>query len=246
MIIDTHAHITKEFFGDKIEEIVKESKENNISKIIVPSISLNMEDNEYKDYLYFAVGIHPTEGNKNITREEIENKVDKDTIAIGECGLDLLKGKDKEEQIRLFKIQIEIAKEKKLPIIIHSRESTKEVFEILSYYYGPKDKYSGVIHSANGDFNILEKIINLGFFLSFNGISTFKNAGDIRDLISKTDIQYILVETDSPFLSPEPLRGTFPNKPSNIKYVIDLISKIKNNKDTENILYDNSTRLFRI
>ncbi|MCL4392931.1 TatD family hydrolase, partial [Patescibacteria group bacterium] len=105
---------------------------------------------------------------------------------------------------------------------------------------------SGVIHSANGDFNILEKIINLGFFLSFNGISTFKNAGDIRDLISKTDIQYILVETDSPFLSPEPLRGTFPNKPSNIKYVIDLISKIKNNKDTENILYDNSTRLFRI
>ena len=246
MTIDTHAHITKEFF-DNIDEIISDSKENNIKKIIVPSVSLYKEEkNKYKDFLYFAQGLHPENVRENITKDDISNVVSKNTIAIGECGLDYLKGKNKRLQIEIFKMQIEIAKEKNLPVIIHSREALRDIFSILSYYYGKNSKNSGVIHSAYGDFKILNEITKLGFFLSFNGISTFKNAEDIREIIYKTDIKYILAETDSPFLSPEPLRGIFPNKPINIKYVIENIKKIKNNEDTEKILYENSLSLFKI
>ena len=245
MIIDTHAHITKMFYKDTIDEIVKDSKINTIDRIIVPSVSLNVDKNQYPGYLYFAIGIHPENIKENITKNKIEEFINKDTIAIGECGLDYLKGENKKLQIEIFKIQIEIAKENSLPIIIHSRESLEDVYKILSYYYSNGDKNSGVIHSAYGDINLLSKIIDLGFYLSFNGISTFKNANDIKNIIRKTNILNILAETDSPFLTPEPIRGKIPNKPSNIKYVIENIKKIKNNKDTENILYDNSMRLFK-
>ena len=246
MIIDTHAHITKEFF-DNIDEIISDSKENNIEKIIVPSVSLYKEEkNKYKDFLYFGEGLHPENVSSDITKDDILNVVSKNTIAIGECGLDYLKGKNKNLQIEIFKMHIEVAKEKNLPIIIHSRKALRDIFSILSHYYGKNSKNSGVIHSAYGDFKILNEITKLGFFLSFNGISTFKNAEDIREIIYKTDIKYILAETDSPFLSPEPLRGIFPNKPINIKYIIENIKKIKNNKDTEKILYENSISLFKI
>ena len=246
-MIDTHSHTTK-FYYPNIEDILKKSKKNGVEKIIVPAVSINdsLTNQEYvHPMLYYAIGSHPELSSTLITKSQLDSVYTEKTIAIGECGLDYYRNKFKENQEKNFRTQIEYSIDKKLPLIVHTREALKDTFKILSDYYKSGDINKGVIHSADGDISILEKIEDMGFYLSFNGISTFKNAEKIRVLIKNTDISKILIETDSPFLTPEPIRKEKVNDSSNIIYVLENIEKIKNTSVREQI-YKNSIALFDI
>jgi TatD DNase family protein len=247
-MIDTHAHITKEFFENP-KDIIKKSKDAGVSKIIVPATTIiDSKTNplETIDNVYYAVGIHPTEAVKTINKDLIESIIKKETIAIGECGLDYYRPPyDINLQKEVFKMQIAIALDHHLPLIVHTREALEDTYRILLKYY-KSGKNNGVIHSAAGDLSILKKIIDLGFYVSFNGISTFKNAQLLKDLIYNIDIKNILVETDSPFLTPEPKRGEYPNTSLNLIYIINNINNLKGISNTEDITTSNAQELFRI
>ncbi len=248
MMIDTHAHINKEYYP-QIDDVLKKIIESGVEKIIVPGTSIqdSRENPLYKnDILYYAVGIHPSE-KYPIEKKEIEKLVSKNTIAIGECGLDYFYPVHSLElQEKNFRVQIELSIEKNLPLIVHTREALTDTLKILKDYYKKGDENKGVIHSASGDIKILEKIEDLGFYLSFNGISTFKNAKNIRDLIINTDIKKILIETDSPFLTPEPKRQEKINTSANLHYILENIEKLKNEPYIKEIIYNNSKNLFKI
>ncbi len=247
-MIDTHAHITKEFFKNP-QDIIRKSKDGGISKIIVPATTImdsKTNPSEIIDGVYYAVGVHPTETNNTINKDLIKSTIKKETIAIGECGLDYYRPPyDINLQKKIFKMQIEIAKDYNLPLIVHTREALKDTYKILSGYY-KGGRNNGVIHSASGDISILKEIIKLGFYVSFNGISTFKNSALIKDLIYNIDIKNILVETDSPFLTPEPKRGEYPNTSLNLIYIIDNINNLKRINNTKEITTKNAQELFRI
>lgn len=249
MIIDTHSHTNKDYYDD-IDSILDECKNLGIVKLIVPGTTLIDSKNNKKfkhPMLSYAIGVHPTETQKTLNRKDLEDIYSNDVIAIGECGLDYYyKPNEKDIQNKNFRTQIEFAKEKNLPLIVHTREALKDTLDILKDYYKKGDSISGVIHSADGDIKILEEIEDLGFYLSFNGISTFKNANHIREIIKETNPEKILIETDSPFLTPEPKRKEKLNKSTNIIYVLENIKNIKNNPNIEDILYKNSLDLFRL
>ncbi len=247
MSIDTHAHITKEFYTD-IPQVLSRAIQNGVHKIIIPGTNLSDSNpiNRYKDpLLKYAVGIHPNEVSDNIDKKQIFDLITEDTIAIGECGIDLSQRQDKKVQEAIFRIQIEIAIERNLPIIIHTRNALEETYDILSSYYHQGNENIGVIHSADGSIEILNKLIDIGFYLSFNGISTYKSAEKIRDIIREINIHKILVETDAPFLNPKGSK-TKQNESANIKYVIDNINNIKGISNTEEITENNAKLLFRL
>ena len=246
-MIDTHSH-TNKFYYPNIEEILEKSKKNGVEKIIVPATSIDDSLTNQKfihPMLYYAIGSHPELSSILITKDQLDSVYTPNTIAIGECGLDYYRAQNKENQEKNFRVQIEYSIEKKLPLIVHTRAALEDTLKILSDYYKKGDINKGVIHSADGDIKLLEKIEDLGFYLSFNGISTFKNAEKIREIIKNTDISKILIETDSPFLTPEPIRNEKMNNSSNIIYVLENIENIKNTKLKDQI-YKNSIALFKI
>jgi TatD DNase family protein len=246
-MIDTHSHTNKFYYPD-IDNILEKSKKSGVEKIIVPATSLedSLTNPQFiHPMLYYAIGSHPELSKQIITREQLESVYTENIIAIGECGLDYYRDNNKENQEKNFRVQIEYALEKNLPLIVHTREALEDTLTILSDYYKKGDTNKGVIHSADGDISILEKIEDRGFYLSFNGISTFKNADKIRNIIKNTDLSKILIETDSPFLTPEPIRNEKINNSSNIIYVLENIEKIKNTQAKEKI-YQNSIALFKL
>jgi TatD DNase family protein len=235
MYIDTHAHITTAFYDD-ISSVVEAIQEAHIEKIINVATSLDEAADvlafhtKYPSLLYPAMGIHPE--NAQVAGDDMEDftklvELNKDVlVAIGECGLDYKDIKEeemKEKQKTLFAAQVELSQTYDLPIIIHCRFALDDLIEQLKQYKKP---FRGVLHSADGTTEQIQQILDLGFHVSFNGIATFKNADEINDLIEYVPIDRILLETDSPFLAPVPLRGT-KNTPVNITYVYDYVANKK-------------------
>lgn len=225
-MIDSHAHILNEYY-DNIYELVDELKEKNIICVLncADNIQTSREVIEsYKKYDYFllpAVGIHPECIDNNINELEeiiIKNKV----FAIGEIGLDYYQNEEnKDEQKELFNKQLDLAEKYKLPIVVHVRNAIQDVYDILK-----KRKLNGIIHCFSGSYEMATEFIKLGYKLGIGGVLTFKNS-KLYQVIEKIDMDSILLETDSPYLSPEPLRGK-KNNPSNVYYVAKKISEIKN------------------
>lgn len=225
-MIDSHAHILNEYY-DNIYELIDELKEKNIICVLncADNIQTSREVIEsYKKYDYFllsAVGIHPECIDNNINELEeiiIKNKV----FAIGEIGLDYYQNEEnKDEQKELFNKQLDLAEKYKLPIVVHVRNAIQDVYDILK-----KRKLNGVIHCFSGSYEMAIEFIKLGYKLGIGGVLTFKNS-KLYQVIEKIDMDSILLETDSPYLSPEPLRGK-KNNPSNVYYVAKKISEIKN------------------
>lgn len=214
-MIDTHAHIYDEAFDGDREEVIRRAKEAGITQIILPNVDseslprmLELEAS-HPGYCYAAIGLHPTSVKENWKEElEIVNAELKrrQYIAIGEIGIDLYWDKTYlQEQIKVFRQQIEWALEYQLPVIIHVRESFRETMDVLKSYKG--QGLSGVFHSFTGDVKVAEEIINYeGLRLGINGIVTFKNS-DLSDTLKNVDISHILTETDAPYLTPAPYRG---------------------------------------
>lgn len=226
-MIDTHAHILSEFYDD-IDELIEELKSKDIIKVIncADSIETSKEVlniyNKYEGYLLPAVGIHP-ENIDNSNLKTIENIIKEHKVfAIGEIGLDYhYNDENKDEQKEYFIKQLDLALKYDLPVIIHIREAMQECFDILK-----TRKNKGIIHCFSGSVEMAREYIKLGYKLGIGGVLTFKNS-KLYEVIEKIDLKDILLETDSPFLSPEPFRGK-KNKPCNVLYVAKRIAEIKN------------------
>lgn len=226
-MIDTHAHILSEFYDD-IDELIEELKSKNIIKVIncADSIETSKEVlniyNKYEGYLLPAVGIHP-ENIDNSNLKTIENIIKEHKVfAIGEIGLDYhYNDENKDEQKEYFIKQLDLALKYDLPVIIHIREAMQECFDILK-----TRKNKGIIHCFSGSVEMAREYIKLGYKLGIGGVLTFKNS-KLYEVIEKIDLKDIVLETDSPFLSPEPFRGK-KNKPCNVLYVAKRIAEIKN------------------
>ena len=247
-MIDTHCHIYKEYYKN-IDEILLKAKKNGINNIINNGINYesNIECLEFKKKYpncYIALGFQPEELKAGDEKKLniIEDNIEK-IIAIGEIGLDYYYSKDnKEYQIKMFEKQIEIALKYNLPIIVHSRKAFDDTYKILKKYKGIK----GIIHCFSGTIEQANKYIELGFMLGIGGVLTFKNS-NLQNIVKEIDLNNVVLETDSPYLTPEPYRG-LPNEPANIKIICEKISEIKkiSVNEVEKIINNNVSNLFNI
>lgn len=224
MYIDTHCHISKNYYDD-INEVITDSKNNGLEKIIISCCevddieeSLNII-NSY-DNVYATFGYHPDQIDKvcdeDLKRLETLIKTNQKIVGIGEIGLDYHYGTDKEKQKRLFKEQLKIAQRLNLPVVIHSRDATKDTIDILKMY-----NVSGVIHCFSGSLETANIYISMGYKLGIGGVLTFKNS-KLYKVIENINLENIVLETDSPYLTPEPYRG----KTNSSKYIPIIAKKL--------------------
>lgn len=230
MLIDSHCHILSSEY-ENVDEVISNSLNSGIDKLIINGYDLESSKeavklaNKYNN-VYAAVGISPENIdniNKN-TIKEIERLIDnKETVAVGEIGLDYYwKTNNKDQQICIFKQMVSLAASKRLPVIVHNRNATKDVYDILK-----KNKVTGIIHCFSGSAEVANQFIKLGFLIGIGGVITFKNAQKIKEVVKNISINCISLETDSPYLTPEPYRGKR-NDPTKIIYVARKIAELKN------------------
>ena len=251
-MIDTHTHLYLDHFKDDIDDVIQRAISVGVEKFYLPSISSkyneSMHDLESKfpNRVFCMIGLHPCYVDKNF---ELEIKFVKDQIksnsykAIGEIGIDLFHEKKYfKQQIIAFEEQIKLAIEYDLPIIIHSRESFDEIFEVLKKY--KSDKLRGIFHCFTGNQDQAKKIIDLNFFLGIGGVVTFKN-GKISEFLSSIPLNKIVLETDSPYLAPVPYRGKR-NESSYLSIIASKLSEIYNLDVSEisRITQQNSNEIF--
>ncbi len=230
MFIDTHMHIS-DTEGISPDLYVQHALDANVKCLIASfcekdDLLLSTKFVEKYDSLYAAVGYHPEIANKIVDKdfEILEELVknNKKIVAIGEIGLDYYWNKDNQEQQRkVFRKQLELAEKLNLPVIIHSRDAIGETYEILSRYH-----VRGIIHCFSGSLEMAQKFIHLGFLLGIGGVVTFKNS-KLYQVISNISLTSIVLETDSPYLTPEPNRGKI-NESSNIPFIAQKIAEITN------------------
>ena len=236
MIIDSHCHLEYEPMGSNLDEVIERALKNNVKYLL--SISTTNESytrilkiTEKYPNIYGSYGIHPheTKDYKNLNEQEIIQKISlsKKIIGIGETGLDYYYNhSDRLIQKKIFSEHIKAAQKLNLPLIIHSRSAEEDTYQIIKNEKKNKD-IKALIHCFTGSKEFAHKLIDLGCYISASGVVTFKNSKDLADTFLSLPNNRILVETDSPYLSPEPLRGK-PNEPSHIVHTVNFLSKIKN------------------
>lgn len=252
---DSHAHYNDEKFNEDEEEIIKFVYNEGVTKITCAGYCLEsskkaIELSKKYDYIYATCGISPNdiEGIENKDLEKIENlaKTNKKVVAIGEIGLDYYWNKEnKEKQKQIFMKQIEIANSLNLPIAIHTREAVMDTIDILKTQMPCKNK--GVFHCCPLNMELIKEGLKLDYYISFAGPITFKNSKNAEQLIQYVPLNRIVVETDSPYLAPEPVRGTR-NNSANLKYMVKKIAEVKkiNEEEIARITYENACKLYGI
>ena len=228
MFVDSHLHLDS---FENIDEVINNAKERNVKYLIVSCCSMDEIENGLKfinkyDNVFFSIGLHPSEANKyskqdleKITQiiKQYRNKI----IAVGEIGLDYYYGKDNvEKQRQLFDLQLQLAEHLNLPVVIHTRDATADTIDILKSH-----SIKGVIHCFNGSIETANIYIKMGFKLGLGGVLTFKNT-KLPCVTKKIDLSNIILETDSPYLAPVPLRGSI-NEPKNIPIIAEKLAQIK-------------------
>ena len=231
-LLDSHAHYNDEKFDDDRDTIIKEAYNSGITTIINAGYSLESSKkaieiaNQYK-FMYATVGVSPNdiEDLKGNYIEDIEELAKSyKVVAIGEIGLDYYWNKEnKEKQKEIFMEQIKLANKLDLPIVIHTREAVMDTIDILKKI---ECKKRGVFHCCPLNRELVKEALKLGFYISFAGPVTFKNSKNATEIVNLVPIERILIETDSPYLSPEPVRGTR-NDSRNVKYIAEKIADIK-------------------
>ena len=252
-MIDSHCHLDHEPLFENLSNVIKRSKEVGISKLLTICTTIESFDRiksivKIDPMIYGTFGIHPHETGENplIDKDYIVEHVNQNEriIGIGETGLDFFYNhSDKERQIDSFKSHIEASIELNKPIIIHSRNAEKETFDILNTYRAEKLKI--LMHCFTGSLNFAKQLLELNAFFSASGIITFKNSLDLQETFKKLPLDKLLVETDSPFLAPIPMRGK-KNEPSFIKYTVNKLSELKgiSNKEIIKNTTNNFNNLF--
>lgn len=246
MIIDTHAHLTDRKYTEDRTQIIDRINKNNI---IVINNATYIEDSvksvnlaEKNRNIYSTFGVHPLDIDKNIDFSFFtEYLKHPKVIAVGEIGLDYHYFSDnKKKQTEIFEKQLAIAKEYNLPAVIHARDAVNDTIDIIRNY-----ETKGVFHCFSGDKNELKHILDMGYYIGFDGPITFKNNINLTELLQYCPIDRIFCETDSPYLTPIPYRGKR-NEPLYVSLIYDKIAEIKNINITEfqDIIYNNVTGLF--
>ncbi|MHB8135244.1 MAG: TatD family hydrolase [Anaerolineaceae bacterium] len=239
-LIDTHCHLYMEQFDLDVDEVITNATSQNISKIVVPGVDIISSQRaitlaEKYSNVFAAVGIHPNEGNKweKCTFTEISELANHPkVVAIGEIGLDFhWDDCPKNLQQEIFEKQLDLAKIKCLPVIIHSRNSLNNVIITIQNWksgsqFNRTNELSGILHSFEGDLESAQVATDLGFLIGIGGPVTYKNSIDKQNIAEKLDLNWIVLETDAPFLSPHPFRGKR-NKPEYINLIAEKIAQIR-------------------
>jgi len=255
MLIDSHAHIDDQKFDEDRDAVIKNARENGIELIINPGAdeasSLRaIAMSEKYPMVYATVGVHPHDA-KDYDTERTGNqlrtwaKKDK-VVAIGEIGLDYhydLSPRDVQQAV--FIEQLAIAKEVKLPIVIHNRESMADMVHILEQHFSPE--YGGIMHSYSGSAEMAKVFLEMGFYLSISGSLTFKNARKLPEVVAMMPLDRLLVETDSPYLTPTPYRGKR-NEPAYVRLVAEEIARLRgiSFEEVSAITSENTKKVFGI
>lgn len=253
MYFDTHVHLNSEKY-ENIDLIVENAIKNGVSKMIVVGYDIETSQKALEiasnfDFIYAAVGIHPSEvKNAKISDLDAIEAMLNNTkvVAVGEIGLDYYWDKEnKPQQKDFFEAQIKLAAKYDLPIIVHSRDSAEDTYDVFT---GNK-KYckKGVMHCYSYSLEMAKKFINLGFKIAFGGAITFLNAKENKRVVSDLGIENILIETDAPYLTPHPFRGKT-NEPKYIYLVAEKIAELKNMslREVSRATYQNACELFEV
>lgn len=254
VLTDTHTHLYYETDDAKRAELMQRCALNHVNRLFLPNVDTSSLPlvfslvNAYPDCCYPMLGLHPCSVKENWEEELAEIKAaltGNKIFAIGEIGIDLYWDKTLlNEQVAAFRAQIAWAKELKLPIVIHCRDAFDEVFEVLEQEHD--EHLRGIFHCFTGTAEQANKVIDLGFFLGIGGVVTYKNAG-LDKTVQQIDLKHIVLETDSPYLTPVPYRGK-PNESSYLVYVAQKIADL-HQTDMENvarITTENSKRVFGV
>lgn len=254
MIFDTHAHYDDEAFDEDRDSLIASLKDNGITRVVNVGADLkgsraSVELADKYDFIYAAIGAHPDNA-KEIDDAGIatlkELSKNKKVVAIGEIGLDYYWNKDNaEEQKEAFSRQINLARELSLPIIIHSRDAAKDTMDVLK----EKDAGSvgGVMHCFSYSTEIAREVVDMGLYIGVGGVVTFKNGKKLREALLEVPLDKIVLETDCPYLAPEPHRGSR-NSSLNLPYVVKAIADIKgvSVEEVMKTTYNNACRMYRI
>ena len=251
-MIDSHCHLDHEPMYSDLENVILRSKKTGVKKILTicttyDSFKKVLDIVKFDDIIYGTFGIHPHEtGNDKVNKNEIVKKIklNKKIIGVGETGLDFYyNNSDKESQLLSFNKHIEASIELNIPLIIHSRNAESETYNVLQEF--KKDNLKILMHCFTGSFEFAEKLMKLNSFFSASGIITFKNSLELQNTFKRIPLKKILIETDSPFLSPEPMRGK-KNEPSFIKYTANKLAQLKkiNFEEINKITTNNFNSLF--
>lgn len=233
MLFDTHAHLNAEQFNDDLEEVIERAKHEGVQELVVvgfdrPTIKKAIELADTYEFIYASVGWHPVDA-IDMTEEDLQwiealashPKV----VALGEMGLDYYWDKSpKDVQHEVFRKQIRLAKKVKLPIIIHNRDATSDVVEILKEEGAAE--VGGIMHCFTGSVEVAKECIEMNFYISLGGPVTFKNAKKPKEVAAEIPLDRLLIETDCPYLTPHPYRGKR-NEPSYVKLVAQQIAELK-------------------
>lgn len=254
-IIDTHCHLNDDALFNDLDNVIERARNAGVEKMIVIGWDENSSKraieiaNQY-DFIYAAIGFHPEnvfDINDDVLYKTLDLYTNKKVVAIGEIGLDYHWTKEPEKreiQKQFFIKQIEFANKVGLPISIHSRDAFFDTIEILKEH---KPLHGGVMHCYSGSVENLNDIFNLNLHIGLDGPVTFTNAKTPKEVAAEAPLEMLVVETDCPYLTPHPLRGTI-NEPANISLIVDAIANIRqmSKKHLLDVLYNNSCKLFKI
>ncbi|MGM0437006.1 MAG: TatD family hydrolase [Bacillota bacterium] len=253
-LIDTHAHLDFPRFDKDRKEVIKRAIDGGVKIIVNIGSSMTSSRNSvelsrrYKE-IYSVVGIHPHNAdsfNLNVSKKLKKLSENKKVVAIGEIGLDFhYDNSPRKKQKQAFRAQLRLAKSLNLPVVIHTRDADQETLEILK-----EEKISeigGIMHCFASDKEMAKEILDLGFYIAFGGLITFNNLNNLREVVKEVPINKLLVETDAPYLTPEPYRGKR-NEPLYVKYVAEKIAEIKNLslKEVAQKTTDNAKKVYNI
>ena len=253
MLFDTHVHLNSKMYKNDLDEVIGRALVAGVTRMAVigfdgPSNAHAIELAEKHESIYAVVGIHPsdarsaTEDSWAVLREQLAHPK---VVALGECGFDYYHDTSFNDIQRVvFERQLEIAKEMDMPIVVHMRDSVDDVYRML------KEKgqgLSGVIHCYSGDVKMMQKFLDLGFYIGLDGPVTFKNAHDVHEVAKAVPINRLVIETDAPYLTPAPYRGKR-NEPAYVSYVAERIAELKgmSYEDICRITTENGLAMYRI
>jgi TatD DNase family protein len=254
MLFDSHAHLNAIQYEEDIVEVIQRAKDEKVTHIVVvgfdkETISKAMELTDQYDMIYAAVGWHPVDA-IDMTEEDLkwikQLAAHPKVVAIGEMGLDYYWDKSpKDIQKEVFRKQIQLAKEVKLPIIIHNRDATEDVVRILQEENA--SEVGGIMHCFTGSLEVAKQCMDMNFYISFGGPVTFKNAKKPKEVVKEIPMDRLLIETDCPYLTPHPFRGKR-NEPSYVKYVAEQIAELRGVtlEEVATKTSDNARKLFGI
>lgn len=252
MFFDSHAHLDDDRFSPDREKVINSLKKNGVDFYINVGADMLSSEKSIKlaeeyDFIYASVGVHPHDA-ASLAEEDMARLkkmlTHKKVVALGEIGLDYFyDNSPRDIQKKWFIRQLQIAKETDMPVIIHCRDAVGECMDIIR----KSEHKKGVMHCFSGSAETAEELASMGWYVSFSGSVTFKSAEKLRRAASAVPLDRLMIETDSPYLSPEPVRGTR-NTPQNVRYVAEKIAEIKqiSVEEVAKITFENAKKFFNI